>query len=244
MRKFICFFAALVIMTSVAYGTSSSAGNGTEATPIPAVKKTIKKTVKPQKKKPVAVQTPVKTPVPPKEHGHLFIQLQGGEVFPASSDAVSHLNSGTCGEIQAGYAFPGNFSLGLEYGIGSFSFKNLPSSISATLSHNPLEIVGQYDFPIGAGFYPFVLLGAGIAMDSLSMTPSPPASAVTAWTNPELDPGIGLGFNLAGGLDLFAQMKMAMDFETTVESKGTQGELYSDNPIILFPLQIGANFHF
>ncbi len=97
---------------------------------------------------------------------------------------------------------------------------------------------------LGAGFYPFVLLGAGIAMDSLNMTPAPPASAVTNWTNPELDPGVGLGFNLAGGLDLFLQMKMAMDFATTTESNVSKGEFYSDNPIILFPVQIGANYRF
>ncbi len=164
--------------------------------------------------------------------------------MPASSDAVSHLNAGSCGDIQAGYAFPGNFSLSLEYGIGSFSFKNLPSSMSANLSHNPLEIVAQYDCPIGAGFYPFVLLGAEIAMDSLSMTPAPPASAVTNWTNPELDPGIGIGFNLAGGLDVFVQMKMAMDFETPAQSNASKGKLYSDNPILLFPVEAGVNYCF
>ncbi len=236
MKKLFCCFAALVLMSSAAYGISSNSLSDNSSSP--------PKSVKPEKKKTVAVKTVEKKPIPPKPKGRVFIQLQGGEIFPSSSDAVSHLNAGSCGKIQAGYSFPGNFSLSLEYGIGNFSFKNMPSGYSANLSHNPLEIVAQYDFPIGAGFYPFALLGAGIAMDSLSMTPAPPASAVTSWTNMELDPGIGLGFNLAGGLDLFAQVKMAMDFETTVESNASKGELYSDNPIILFPLQIGMNFKF
>ncbi len=233
MKKFICFFAALAILSSVSFSaiTNPTSNSGTNSP----------KAVKPKKKKPVAVKTVEKKPTPPPQ-GHGYIQLQGGEIFPASSDAVSHLNAGSCGEIQAGYSFPGNFSLGLEYGIGNFSFKNMSSGYSATLSHSPLEIVAQTNFPIGAGFYPFVLLGAGIAMDSLSMTPAPPASAVTGWTNMELDPGIGLGFELAGGMDLFLQMKMAMDFETTAESNASKGKLYSDNPIILFPVQGGVNF--
>ncbi len=240
MKKFMCFFAGLVIMSTAAFGAGFT--NAVGITPTPSI--TVKKTVKHKKKKTVAVKTPEKKPTPPKPKGHVYIQLQGGEVLPASANACSQLNAGSCGEVQAGYAFPGNFSLGLEYGIGNFTFKNLPSGYSMNLSHSPLEIVAQYDIPIGAGFYPFVLLGAGIAMDSLSMTPAPPASAVTNWTNFELDPGIGLGFKLAGGLDLFLRMKMAMDFETTAESNASKGKLYSDNPIILFPIQIGMNIKF
>ncbi len=238
MKKFMYIFAAVVIMSTAAFGAGFT--NAVGITPTPSI--TVKKTVKHKKKKPMAVKTPEKKTIPPK--GHVFIQLQGGEVLPASANACSQLNTGSCGEIQAGYAFPGNFSLGLEYGIGNFSFKNMPSGHSMNLSHSPLEIVAQRDFPIGAGFYPFVLLGAGIAMDSLSMTPAPPASAVTNWTNFELDPGVGLGLQLAGGLDLFLQMKMAMDFETTAESNASKGKLYSDNPILFFPIQAGVNFKF
>ncbi len=82
-------------------------------------------------------------------------------------------------------------------------------------------------------------------MDSLTVNGhSLPQGVSSDWTNPELDPGVGLGFNLAGGLDLFLQMKMAMDFKTTTVSNVSKGKFYSDNPIILFPLQIGMNFKF
>jgi outer membrane protein W len=181
--------------------------------------------------------------------GSWLIQLEGGINIPASSEASTLLTMGGGGEGQIGYAFSKDFSLSVESGYETFSNNstnlNLGSGKSINVNHIPVELVGQYNFA-GGSVVPYIVVGAGVAFDSLSASGfTLPASQTTSWTNFELDPGIGVAFNVAKSVNVFVQGKVDMDFETVSgsnqQSSNPKGE-FNDSPLLMIPVQVGVNF--
>jgi opacity protein-like surface antigen len=173
--------------------------------------------------------------------GKFLIQVEGGIAIPVSSQAASVLSAGFSGEGQVGYAFSRDFSLSLESGFDSLPFQSskLATGVTASITHVPLEAVGQYNIKAGGGVWPYILVGVGVAFDSYSVSGiTLPAGTTTSWTNFELDPGIGVAVDLTKDINIFVQGKLAMDFETTT---GTKAE-FTDSPLITIPVQIGVNF--
>ncbi len=175
--------------------------------------------------------------------GKVILQLQGGIVIPMSSQAASMFDMGGGGEIQVGYAFSKDFSLSLE---GGYEMTPVKSSMlqsgftSMSVGHVPIELVGQYNIVMDGGVSPYIVLGVGIAMDSVSSSPAIPAGWTTSWTNPEIDPGIGVAFKAGDNMNIFVQAKYCMDMETTTGDKA-QG---NDSPLASIPIQIGLNYLF
>ncbi len=178
------------------------------------------------------------------DNGKIVIQIQGGLTIPASSGLADNTSAGPAIEGLIGYAFSKDFTLGLECGVDEWS---TPASNKVWggvggLNHVPVELVGQYNINTGSVVTPFVLLGAGVAFDySLDN----PFSNDESWINFELDPGLGVAFNVAKDFNLFVQGKVALDFAPT---SGLTGELIhgpnsatSDSPILSIPVQLGVN---
>jgi opacity protein-like surface antigen len=173
--------------------------------------------------------------------GQWLLQVEGGVGIPISSQAASQLSVGFSGEGQVGYAFSREFSLSVESGFDSLPIQSskLPSGVSGSITHIPLEAVGQYNINTGGGVWPYIVVGVGVAFDSLGYSGyTVPSGVTTSWTNFELDPGIGVAFDLTKDINVFVQGKLAMDFETT---SGTGTEL-TDSPLINIPVQAGFNF--
>jgi hypothetical protein len=179
--------------------------------------------------------------------------------LPISSQAASIFAAGFNVEAQVGYAFSKDFSLSVESGIDSFPLSStfitdmaeshgatgVSATTSASLTHVPLELVGQFNFQTGGSVTPYLLLGAGVAFDSFggsyTVTYNGGSGSgtipSTSNTNFELDPGIGVAFNVATNFNIFVQGKLDMDFAPT---SGTNAET-NDNPVMLIPIQVGAN---
>lgn len=175
--------------------------------------------------------------------GKFLVQVEGGIGIPTSSQAATLLTTGFSGDGQIGYAFSRDFSLSLESGFDSLPVATTQlghGQTSASITHVPLEAVGQFNINAGGGVWPYILVGVGVAFDSYSSNPAVPAGSgqTTSWTNFELDPGIGVAVDLSKNVNIFVQGKFDMDFETTT---GKGGEL-SDSPLTIIPVQIGVNF--
>jgi opacity protein-like surface antigen len=170
-----------------------------------------------------------------------LLQGAGGLCFPVSGQAASQWSLGFSGEAQAGFAFSREFFLSLESGLEFLPVNSsyLPAHDTGTLIHIPLEAVAQYNFNAGGGVWPFLLLGAGVAFDDLSFSAYTfPPGAATNWTNFELDPGIGVAFDVTEDVNIFVQGKVEMDFEPAAEANAE----FQDKPLIAIPIQVGVNF--
>ncbi len=175
--------------------------------------------------------------------GQWLVQVEGGANIPISSQAASQLCVGWGAEGQVGYAFSRAFFLSVESGFNNLPVQSarLSSGVSESVNHVPLEAVGQFNLDTGSGVWPYILVGVGVAFDSTNFTGyAPPSGTTTSWTNFELDPGLGVAFDLSKNINVFVQGKLAMDFETTTGSS----QEFSDSPLILIPVQAGVNFLF
>ncbi len=178
------------------------------------------------------------------DNGKVVLQVQGGLTIPTSSGLSDNTSAGPAIEGLIGYAFSKNFTLGLECGVDEWTTPSTNKAWGGVggLNHVPVEMVGQLNMDTGGSVTPFVLLGAGVAFD---YSYNNPFSNDESWVNFELDPGLGVAFNLAKDFNLFVQGKLALDFAST---SGLTGELIhgpnsaaSDSPIISIPVQLGVN---
>lgn len=246
MKKLIGFALTLLMaanLGAMAADTQDGAKAAVKETPakVVAPKATPAKEAAPKAvptKEVAAKETAVKTETP--TEGKWLVQLEGGVNLPASSQASSQLNASFAGEGQVGYAFSPEFSLSVESGFDVLAVKNSYVAAGQTMSvyHVPLEAVGQYNLNLGGDVTPYFVVGVGVAFDSSNYSGTFQAGQTTSWTNFELDPGVGVDFNLGGNVGVFVQAKVAMDFETTT---GTNAEL-TDNPLVNIPVQAGVNF--
>lgn len=202
--------------------------------------------------KPPALTTsnPIQTENTPSGE-HFVFQFDASAIPAISSAAATQLGLGFGFDARISYAFDDFFSIGLESGFDDNSFNNsvlgagsfgLPSGATASMTHIPLLVV----FQIGMGdeggpIQPYLILGAGLALDSYSLQNAAfPAGSATSWVNFEFDPGLGMAFVLSKGLNLFVQGKVAMDFDNN--NSGATGQM-ADTPIITIPVQMGLSFN-
>ncbi len=178
------------------------------------------------------------------DSGKWVVQAQGGMSIPTSDGLSSNTTAGLSLEGMIGYAFTRDFTLGLESGLDTWSTPATNRAWGGVggLNHIPLELVAQYNF-IGGSVTPYVVLGAGVAFDYSAQNPF---STSQSWTNFELDPGIGVAFNVAQDFNLFAQAKLDLDFASTTGAGGENiiplNGTTPDSPIISIPIQIGLSF--
>ncbi len=201
--------------------------------------------------KPPALSSTVLTPENTASTERFMFQFNVSAIPAVSSAAATQLGLGFGFDARISYAFDDFFSIGLESGFDTNPFNNnvlgagsfgLPSGATASMTHIPVLVV----FQIGMGdeggpIQPYLILGAGMALDSYSLQNAAfPAGTTTSWANFEFDPGLGVAFVLNKGLNLFVQAKFAMDFDDN--NSDNTGQM-ADTPIITIPVQMGLSFN-
>lgn len=200
-------------------------------------------------------------PVESSFHGRWFIQGAGGVGFPVSGLETSIYDPGYSGEIQVGYQFNKDFSMGLEGRLDNlpwdqqevilsleqqYGVTGVTGSTNIAFTHRSLDLVGRYYPPFFKPFQLYLFLGAGVAFDYLGGDYSGSWNGINVsgsitpgnWTNFELVPGIGLTCPLSDDLDVFVEGKVVLDYSAT---DGSNPESV-DTPIVGIPVQAGLSY--
>ena len=167
-----------------------------------------------------------------------FEQVDGGAVIPASAEVSRDYAIGLGGDVLMGYRFNRDFSLAADVGF-FYCGQNTSGEIGAGWTYVPTMLILRYN--IGAGWIrPYLLLGAGFALNSYSIAVASSGPAVQSSHN-EIDwllaPGLGILFRLEPGLAVYLQTRLDVDF--TPVSVGLPS---SENPTIFIPIKIGITF--
>lgn len=161
-------------------------------------------------------------------------QADGGFVFPVSPSAGRNYSMGVGGDILVGYRLTRSFSLGV--GLGYYDCdERLVGGMDGEWIYTSLMGVARYSFGTGA-VRPYLFLGAGLAFNYVSLTPSSgPKITNPEEVDPLLSPGVGILFIVQEGLALFIQSRVDMDFTSSLSGLG------SDNPAFFIPIKMGIS---
>ena len=164
-------------------------------------------------------------------------QVDGGIVFPLSAAAAQGFNAGYGGDILIGYRFTRSFSLAADLGYYDCDQK-VSGADSGEWLYVPLMAVARFN--IGDGWMrPYAILGAGIAVNTYSLTPAYSGIKVSnRETDLLLAPGLGVLCIVADDMALYVQGRMDVNFTTP----GAAGSPFSDNPSIFLPIKGGLSF--
>jgi hypothetical protein len=161
-------------------------------------------------------------------NGYWVIQVQGGIGIPASSNVSNYLDMGFGGEGIVSYAVDPNLMVGLLGGYHTFSVKGSSSVASASWSYIPIQAILHYNFGTDK-VKPYGFLGAGLAMNTFSLTIPGLGSGSTSESDLLLSPGLGVGFGISDKASIVLEAKIDLDF--------TSGEM-----TYYIPIQAGVNF--
>jgi outer membrane protein W len=191
---------------------------------------------------------------------------------PLGGNAAKEYNAGVGGEVFVGYTVDQNFLVGLDVGAQDYAVNatyfastfqqtyGVPLPGSVTISGDfvdiPLMAMARYSFGESA-VRPYLLFGAGIAFNQVSQSAVNTSQSVSV-TATEADffmaPGLGLAIRAAKDLELFAQVRLDMDFtsrnnnipftltQTPGSSSTVYGNLSGDRPTLFIPFQVGVRF--
>jgi hypothetical protein len=160
-------------------------------------------------------------------------QVDGGFIFPISTAAGTLYDWGFGGDILIGYRFDRNFSLSADVGYYDCDEKSLGGDSGEWL-YSPILLLARYNFGSGS-VRPYLILGAGLAVNSYSLTSSFLGQVSHRETNPLLSPGLGILFVVTRDTALYIQTRLDLNFST---ANGP----WIDNPSIFLPLKGGLSF--
>lgn len=160
-------------------------------------------------------------------------QADGGFVFPLSPAVAAGYARGYGGDILVGYRFDRDFILSADLGYYDCDQK-APDGSDGSWIYVPILAVARYNF--GPGWVrPYVLLGAGVAVNTYTLTPGYNGELSTRETDFLLAPGAGVMFIVEMDLALYVQTRFDLDFSTV-------GRPWTDNPSVFMPLKGGISF--
>lgn len=160
-------------------------------------------------------------------------QADGGFVFPVSPSVAAGYARGVGGDLLVGYRFDRNFSLSADLGYYDCDQKFLGANGGEWI-YVPVLAVARYNF--GPGWVrPFVLLGAGVAVNTYTLTPGYNGKLSDRETDLLLAPGAGVMFIVARDTALYVQARFDLDFSTV-------GGPWTDSPSLFVPLKAGISF--
>jgi opacity protein-like surface antigen len=167
-----------------------------------------------------------------------FEQVDGGAVIPAGAEVSRDYAIGLGGDVLMGYRFNRDFSLAADVGY-FYCGQDTSGETGAGWTYVPLMLLLRYN--IGGGWIrPYLLLGAGAALNSYSIAVGSSGPAVQSSHN-EIDwllaPGLGILFKLEPELAMYLQTRLDVDF--TPVSIGLPP---SENPTLFIPVKIGIIF--
>ena len=172
-----------------------------------------------------------------KENQRWIEQVDGGVVYPASKANAAAYGAGFGGDILVGYRFTRDLSLSGDLGYYDCDQKTGGAEAGEWL-YTPLMAVARLN--IGSSpVRPFLLLGAGIAFNTFSVTPSYLGFKVSEReTDFLLSPGAGLLFIIGGNAALYIQGRVDLNF--TTDRAGTSP--FTDSPSLFIPVKAGLSF--
>lgn len=160
-------------------------------------------------------------------------QVDGGFVFPLSPAVASGYARGVGGDVLVGYRFDRNFSLSADLGYFDCDQK-FEGATGGEWIYVPIMVVARQNF--GDGWVkPYLLLGAGVAVNTTTLTPGYSGQLSDRQTNLLLAPGTGLLFIVAKDTALYAQVRFDLNFSTV-------GGPWTDSPSVFMPLKGGVSF--
>jgi hypothetical protein len=160
-------------------------------------------------------------------------QVDGGFVFPLSPAVAAGYSRGVGGDLLVGYRFDRDFSLSADLGYYDCDQK-FEGATGGEWIYVPVLLVARYNF--GPGWVrPYVLLGAGAAVNTYTLTPGYSGQLSNRQTDLLLSPGGGVLFVVAKDTALYAQARFDLNFTAV-------GGPWTDNPSIFMPLKAGISF--
>jgi len=160
-------------------------------------------------------------------------QGDGGFVLPLSRAASNGYAAGYGGDILVGYRFDRDFSLSADVGYFDCDQKVSGSSAGEWV-YVPIMAVARMNFGPGP-VRPYLLLGAGAAYNTYSLTPSYSGRVSKKETDLLLAPGLGVLFIVNGDTALYVQGRFDLNF-------ASQSGPFTDTPTIFMPLKAGLSF--
>ncbi len=172
-----------------------------------------------------------------KENQRWIEQVDGGAVIPISKANSAGFGAGIGGDVLVGYRFDRDFSLSGDLGYYDCDQKKSGATAGEWL-YTPLMAVARFN--IGTGWIrPYLLLGAGLAFNTYSITPA--YSGIKA-SQQESDllvsPGAGFLFVVASNMALYVQCRVDIDFTP----EGAPGNPFTDSPSLFVPVKAGISF--
>ena len=168
-----------------------------------------------------------------RENQRWIEQIDGGFVFPLSSAASAGYDHGYGGDILVGYRFDRDFSLSGDIGYYDCD-QRMAGADQGEWIYVPILAMARYNF--GAGpVRPFLLMGAGVAVNSYALTQGINAKVSKRETDLMLAPGAGVLFLVGSGTALYLQARLDLNFSTP------EGP-WTDNPNLFLPVKGGLSF--
>jgi len=174
----------------------------------------------------------VRAQAPPPENQRWIEQADGGFVFPLSPGVAQEYARGVGGDILVGYRFNRDFNLSADVGYFECDEK-FYGGASGSWTYDPLLLLARFNF--GPGWVrPFLLLGAGLAVDSYSLTTSYEGQVSNRETDPMLSPGAGVLFIVETNVAIYLQTRVDLIFSRV-------GGPWTDNPTVFLPIKAGLS---
>jgi len=160
-------------------------------------------------------------------------QVDAGGILPLSHAVGTLYDPGVGGDIVVGYRFDRTFSLSADVGYYDCDEKTLGGAAGEWI-YSPILLMARYNFGSG-NVRPFLILGAGLAVNTYSLTTSPLGLVDHRETNPLLSPGLGVLFVVAKDTAIYVQTRLDLNFSTA-------GGPWTDSPSLFLPVKAGLSF--
>jgi hypothetical protein len=171
--------------------------------------------------------------------GQRWVEQIDGSFSIPSSAAPGFADPGLGGDINLGYRFDSTWALFAGTGYYQYNITPSPGASKAQLAYLPLTVILRWTWGEGP-FHPFLIGGAGLALNTYSQTNapgSPTPLSTQSQINLYLAPGLGLLYVFSSNMAVFVQSRVDIDFTS---HNGLGGEL--GNPSLFIPLQAGISF--
>lgn len=178
--------------------------------------------------------------VPAFVHGQLsenqkwIEQVDGGLVIPASTAVATNYAVGVGGDLLVGYRFNRDLSLSADLGYYDCDQK-MAGAEGGEWIYIPVLAVLRCNFGPRGWVRPFVSLGAGVAVNSFTLSPGYAGKLSKRETDPLLAPGGGVIFIVSHDTALYLQARFDLNFSAP------QGP-WTDNPTLFVPIKGGVSF--
>lgn len=159
-------------------------------------------------------------------------QIDGGFIVPISSAASGDYERGVGGDILVGYRFDRTFSLSADLGYYDCDQK-LTGASAGEWIYVPMLAVARWTFG-NDWVRPYVFGGAGIAVNSYSLTQGVWGHISNKETDLLLAPGAGVLFVVAPGTAFYLQARLDLNF---TNPNGP----WTDNPSLFLPIKGGLS---